>query len=258
MGVSVGMAQITTSLYAVHLGASATLLGMIAGAQSLGVIFASLPVGVLIDRFGPTRPFLTGTVLVGAVYAILPLGGSALWLLSCTAFVSFAMPLRFVSLNTVFLEQLASIGEARAGWYRGTHMLGMFLIGPLAGAALVSAFGFASTYRMITEGSDGRIFEVTAEHETVWEYVSPYWRKPPLNLNLEYRAYRYPYDWVPQLERPHEVIVPRLDVKTFRVPGAAPTGRHRTVELRNISSAPLEEGALCVAAETPIPLSAGG
>jgi MFS family permease len=149
MGVSVGMAQITTSLYAVHLGASPAQLGMIAGAQSLGVIFVSLPIGVLVDRFGPARPFLTGTFLVGSLYAFLPLWASPLGLLVCTGLVSFVMPLRFVSLNTLFLEQLASLGEARAGWYRGTHMLGMFLIGPLVGAALVSALGFAWTYRSI-------------------------------------------------------------------------------------------------------------
>ena len=27
---------------------------------------------------------------------------------------------------------------------------------------------------LITEGSDGRIFEVTRNHELVWEYISPY------------------------------------------------------------------------------------
>src|SRR5688572_28586035 len=51
MGTTVGMAQITTSLYSVRLGASPTLLGLIAGAQSIGVLFMSLPVGVLVDRF---------------------------------------------------------------------------------------------------------------------------------------------------------------------------------------------------------------
>lgn len=149
MGVSVGMAQVTTSLYAVELGSSATMLGAIAGAQSIGVLFMSLPVGMLVDRFGPARPFMAGTCVVGLVYALLPLGGSSLALLGGTALISFAMPLRFVSLNTVFFEQLASLGESKAGWYRGTHMLGMFLIGPLLGAALLSAIGFGWAYRVI-------------------------------------------------------------------------------------------------------------
>ena len=149
MGVSVGMAQITTSLYAVHLGASSTELGLIAGAQSIGVLLMSLPIGMLVDRFGPRPPFLVGTLVVGLLYTAVPLVASPLWLLLSTALVSFAMPMRFVSLNTLFLAQLASLGESKAGWYRGTHMLGMFLIGPLLGAALVSAVGFAWAYRAI-------------------------------------------------------------------------------------------------------------
>ena len=59
---------------------------------------------------------------------------------------------------------------------------------------------------LITEGAFGRIFEVTPEYETVWEYVSPYYEKTE-NFNLVYRAYRVPYDYVPQLEKPKEQAV---------------------------------------------------
>ena len=40
---------------------------------------------------------------------------------------------------------------------------------------------------LITEGSGGCIFEVTAEHERVWEYISPYWGKL-MKINMVYRA----------------------------------------------------------------------
>jgi MFS family permease len=149
MGVSVGMAQVTTSLYAVQLGSSAAMLGLIAAAQSIGVLVMSLPVGLLVDRFGPARPFVVGTSLVGAMYALLSVGSSPLALLAGTALISFAMPLRFVSLNTVFFEQLSTLGESKAGWYRGTHMLGMLLIGPALGATLVSVMGVPWAYRAI-------------------------------------------------------------------------------------------------------------
>ncbi|XXT53909.1 hypothetical protein WMF23_20300 [Sorangium sp. So ce542] len=99
---------------------------------------------------------------------------------------------------------------------------------------------------LITEGSDGRVFEVTPGHEIVWEYISPYWRKPPLSLNMIYRAYRAPYTWVPQLPAPRQKPVPRLDVATFRVPGAAPLGRDRVVELKGAEGY-AAEGDLCVA-----------
>ena len=59
---------------------------------------------------------------------------------------------------------------------------------------------------LITEGSDGRIIEVTKDQEVVWEYLSPYlWDSSvPSIRNLVYRAYRVPYDWVAQLAKPKE------------------------------------------------------
>lgn len=86
---------------------------------------------------------------------------------------------------------------------------------------------------LITEGSDGRIFEVTPSHETVWEYISPYWgQKMP--MNMVYRAYRVPYAWVPQLEKPVETPIGRMDCKSFRVPGAAQPGEIRAVEVEGV------------------------
>jgi hypothetical protein len=59
---------------------------------------------------------------------------------------------------------------------------------------------------LITEGAYGRIFEVTPEGETVWEYVSPYfgsWSRIDTSLvgrgqqNPVYRAFRYTPDELP-------------------------------------------------------------
>jgi hypothetical protein len=85
---------------------------------------------------------------------------------------------------------------------------------------------------LIVEGSDGRIFEVTGDHQIVWEYINPYSRPGlPAPMNMVYRAYRYPYDWVPQLPRPDERPIPRLDKATFRLPGAAPIGHGRVTDV---------------------------
>ncbi|MNP24984.1 Arylsulfotransferase (ASST) [compost metagenome] len=96
---------------------------------------------------------------------------------------------------------------------------------------------------LITEGADGRIFEVTRSHELVWEYISPYSNQR--NSNMVYRAYRVPYEWVPQLERPVEQAIEPLDVAKFRVPGAAETGTDSVVTVEGTVS--YGEGALCVA-----------
>jgi hypothetical protein len=77
---------------------------------------------------------------------------------------------------------------------------------------------------LITEGCNGRLFEVTAGHKTVWEYVSPYFRtaKNGLKDNRIYRAYRVPYGWIPQLPKPEEIAVAPQNVSRFRVGGAPP------------------------------------
>ena len=57
---------------------------------------------------------------------------------------------------------------------------------------------------MVAEGATGRMFEATMDNEIVWEYINPYYRG---DINNFYRAYRVPYDWVPQLELPTETAV---------------------------------------------------
>ena len=78
---------------------------------------------------------------------------------------------------------------------------------------------------LITEGAQGRFFEVTPELEIVWEYVNPFFHgvlcrtcnnphdwiettgETEERRNTAYRSYRVPYEWVPQLELPEEKAV---------------------------------------------------
>ncbi len=54
---------------------------------------------------------------------------------------------------------------------------------------------------LITEGAPGRLFEVTAEGQVVWEYVSPYFGEAPAlgECNWVFRARRYPAEAWPRL-----------------------------------------------------------
>ena len=70
---------------------------------------------------------------------------------------------------------------------------------------------------MITEGADGRLFEVTPDGEIVWEYVSPYFAEREALSNAVFRAYRLPYDWVPQLDEPEERAVVPPSLSDFRI-----------------------------------------
>ena len=77
---------------------------------------------------------------------------------------------------------------------------------------------------LITEGSGGRLIEVTPDHEIVWEFINPYKGIGFFHFNLVYRAYRSPYEWIPQMDKPIETPIEPLDPATFRVPGAAHPG----------------------------------
>jgi hypothetical protein len=57
---------------------------------------------------------------------------------------------------------------------------------------------------LITEGAGARVFEVTAQRRIVWEFMSANAAGAPSNV---YRAYRVPYDWIPQLPKPAETAV---------------------------------------------------
>jgi hypothetical protein len=66
---------------------------------------------------------------------------------------------------------------------------------------------------------------------------------------MVYRAYRVPYEWVPQIDPPREAAIAPLNVATFRVPGAAPGGAETAVIVKG--TLPYQSSsALCVISDT--------
>lgn len=146
MGTSVGVAKITTTFFAIELGADARELGLLAAGQVIGTLVMSVPIGFLVDHFGARRLFVVGSSLAGLTYALISTATSPGMLLGATTAVSFFMPLRFVSLNTVFFTQIRTMGAGKAGWYRGTHLSGQFLIGPTVAVSLISVLGYSGAW----------------------------------------------------------------------------------------------------------------
>ncbi len=71
---------------------------------------------------------------------------------------------------------------------------------------------------LVTEGAPGRIFEVTADKDVVWEFMNPP-GEVGRRSNAVYRAYRIPYAWLPQVAPPGEVPIVPPAPGTFHVPG---------------------------------------
>ncbi len=145
-GLGVGVARVLTSLYAVQLNATELQLGLISAAQSIGILVMALPIGVLVKRLGSLKVFSLGSLMGAVVYGLTPLHANAWYLMICTALVSFVLPMRFVSINTVFLSKLRQLGPTRAGWFRGSHMMGFFLIAPALTVLLIEHFGYSVSF----------------------------------------------------------------------------------------------------------------
>ena len=117
-----------------------------------------------------------------------------------------------ITLEIVWMYSLAGeggIGEGRAA--------------PFFSALVSSAQRLPNGNTFITEGLEGRLFEVTSEYEIVWEYINPYRGEMPSQekfSNMIYRAYRCPYSFVPQLDIPEEIEITPPDNATYRVPGS--------------------------------------
>ena len=100
----------------------------------------------------------------------------------------------------------------------GTGMMAMINNTTFYSQLISAAQRLPNGNTLITEGCFCRIFEVTPEKEIVWEYRAPFDHES--RSAFVYRAYRYPYDYVPQLGEQEEVAIERVDNMTFRMPGA--------------------------------------
>lgn len=124
---------------------------------------------------------------------------------------------RVLEFDPVSLEIVWRYGPAEAG-----------LVAPLNANRFYSPF-VSSAQRLpngntlIAEGSDGRVFEVTRDHDVVWEFVNPY--RDARGMNMIYRAYRVPYAWVPQVDAPEHRAVRLADKpRDGGAPGVGTTG----------------------------------
>lgn len=145
-GLGMGVFRVLTSLYGVELNASGLQLGLISAAQSIGILLMALPIGVLVKRLGSLKVFTIGSLVGASLFMVGSLFHNAWALVLITALVSFVMPMRFVSINTVFLTHLRRLGASKAGWFRGSHMMGFFLIAPSLGVFFISTVGYQKSF----------------------------------------------------------------------------------------------------------------
>ncbi|UCJ16695.1 MFS transporter [Pseudomonas sp. MM211] len=167
-GSTLGMAKIVTTLYALEIGANSVQIGLISAMESLGMVFLTLPAGFLIARFGSRRIYLLASLGPALFNLAILLSPGWLWLAAMRLLIGTCVPFRVVAMNTLFLQQLPHIGLNKAGWFRGSVMIGLGLLGPWLGSVLYGQAGFAGAFVVIALCFTGMAF-----------YGAGFWQEAP-------------------------------------------------------------------------------
>lgn len=145
-GITIGMNKVLVTLMALRLEASSWQIGLLIGAESFSMMLMSLPAGALISRYGARRVY--GLASLGAMVLYPLVAHAANWYMAAgfLFLAGICIPYRVVAMNSSWLERLPEVGASRAGWYRGTLMLGIGLLGPLSGNLTADLFGVRGSY----------------------------------------------------------------------------------------------------------------
>ena len=135
-------------LFAQHLGAGPSGVGMVAAVSAFTGIIASIPAGMLSDRWGRKKMLIISSLVFGTA-PLLYLFVTAIWQLALVRFYHGFATALFIPVSMALISDLfqKERGE-RMGWFSTATLLGRFLA-PIAGGTILGALaaspGFSYT-----------------------------------------------------------------------------------------------------------------
>lgn len=148
-GLTIGMGKVVTTFFALHVGATSSQVGFIAGVESVGRMLVTLPAGFIIARRGARIVYSVASLVPMLLNAVTPWLTAWYVIALARGAIGLSIPFRVVAMNSAFLQQLSTLGWSRAGWYRGSQSMGMTLLGPLLGGVLVQHGSYVGCYLLI-------------------------------------------------------------------------------------------------------------
>jgi predicted MFS family arabinose efflux permease len=148
-GLTVGLGKIVATLYAIQLGATPFQIGIVSAMESVGMILVTVPAGFIIARYGARGVYFLSSLGPLLVNLVLPFTGSWAALATGRGLIGLCIPFRMVSMNSSFLERLKTIGQGKAGWYRGSLTAGIAIIGPATAAALTVRLDLTTIFFLV-------------------------------------------------------------------------------------------------------------
>ncbi|MEI6209272.1 MAG: MFS transporter, partial [Desulfuromonadales bacterium] len=148
-GTAVGLLYMTLPLFALSIQATSAQIGMIRGASGLGLLLLVIPVGFLVDRFGPKKLFLIGNFGVVLVIFLVSSISIPSLLILLMFLEGISRSLKFTSISAAFFESLHQFGLEKSGWYKGSLSIGLTFIGPALGGVLLGILPFKPLFMLV-------------------------------------------------------------------------------------------------------------
>jgi MFS family permease len=152
-------------LFASHLGANPSIVGIVASASAFTGIVASIPAGMLSDRFGRKR-MLIFSLIVFSTAPFLYLIVTQLWQLAIIRFYHGLATAIFIPVAMALVSDLfhKTRGE-KIGWFSTSTLIGRFMA-PIVGGSIIGVMvfnpGFSYKVVYITCGIAGIIALIIA------------------------------------------------------------------------------------------------
>lgn len=148
-GSVAGAMQIAVPLFALSLHAASAQIGLIRGISGIGILLLVIPVGFLVDHYGPKRLFLIGGLWGTLGTFALSFAKSPSSMVYIMGIAGLLGSLKMTAINASFYNNLQSMGIEKSGWFKGSMSVGLTFIGPLAGGYLVHALPFVTLFRLL-------------------------------------------------------------------------------------------------------------
>ena len=150
-GTAVGLLYMVLPLYALSIQATPAQVGMIRAASGFGLLLLVIPVGFLVDRFGPRNLFLIGNFgVVLVVYSVSSISVPHILIL-LMLLEGVSRSLKFTSISAAFFQSLHKFGLEKAGWYKGSLSIGLTFIGPVLGGVALGIMPLHSVLLLVME-----------------------------------------------------------------------------------------------------------
>ncbi|AJA49063.1 arabinose efflux permease [Clostridium pasteurianum DSM 525 = ATCC 6013] len=148
-GTVVGAMSLLIPLFALKLSADTIQVGLITGSRGMSHFLLVIPVGLLVNRFGIKKVFITSSFLSFLIVLSITNANNPSILLLFAFIEGLTCSTRLTALNSWCFKILPFLKSSQMGWYKGSSSIGLTILGPILASFLSDKLGFTLTFILI-------------------------------------------------------------------------------------------------------------